>query len=107
MHASCMPLLERHFSVRQCLADYREIAKNFQSLIDLSGFVRVFIDGALRESASTQRGSPACSRISKQSHWQHEKIYLAVSACGLPVAFDITGGKINDGIAAPKLIAQW
>ena len=34
------------------------------------------------------------------------KIHLSVDACGFPVAFEITGGDVNDYTAAPELLAK-
>jgi transposase len=41
-----------------------------------------------------------------KAHQHTNKIHLAVDAYGLPIAFEITGGEINDCAAAPQLIAQ-
>jgi transposase len=44
--------------------------------------------------------------IGKSRAGNTSKIHLAVDACGLPVAFEITGGQINDCTQASALIAR-
>nr|MDT0252640.1 transposase [Endozoicomonas sp.] len=34
------------------------------------------------------------------------EIHLSVDACGLPVAFEVTGGEVNDCTTAPVLLAK-
>ncbi|WP_299948927.1 IS5 family transposase, partial [uncultured Microbulbifer sp.] len=44
--------------------------------------------------------------IGKSRAGNTSKIHLAVDAYGLPVAFEVTGGQVNDCTQAPSLIAK-
>ncbi|EPM69205.1 transposase, IS4, partial [Pseudomonas syringae pv. actinidiae ICMP 18804] len=44
--------------------------------------------------------------IGKSRAGNTSKIHLAVDACGLPIAFDLTGGQTNDCSQAASLIAK-
>ncbi|WP_234405268.1 IS5 family transposase, partial [Pseudomonas syringae] len=52
-------------------------------------------------AASTQDQAIGKSRAGNTS-----KIYLAVDACGLPIAFDVTAGQTNECSQAASLIAK-
>jgi len=80
----------------------------FNALLEEPDFEWAFIDGtyvkAHQHSAGAASGQPEAIGKSRAGHTS--KIHLAVDAHGLPVAFEITGGDINDCTAAPELIAQ-
>ena len=80
----------------------------FNALLEEPDFEWAFIDGtyvkAHQHSAGAASGQPEA--IGKSRAGLTSKIHLAVEAQGLPVAFKITGGDINDCTAAPELIAQ-
>ncbi len=80
----------------------------FNALLEEPDFEWAFIDGtyvkAYQHSAGAPSGQPEAIGKSRAGHMS--KIHLAVDAHGLLVAFEITGGDINDCIAAPELIAQ-
>lgn len=67
-----------------------------------------FIDGtyvkAHQHSAGAVSEQPEAIGKSRSGHTS--KINLAVDAHGLPVAFEITGGEVNDCSSAPELITQ-
>ena len=71
-------------------------------------FEWVFIDRTYAKAHQHSSGaaSDQSEAIGKSRAGNTSKIHLAVDAHGLPVAFDITGGEINDCTAAPELIAQ-
>jgi len=68
----------------------------------------VFIDGsyvkAHQHSAGAAGGQDQA--IGKSRAGNTSKIHMAVDALGWPVAFEITGGQINDCTQAPALIEQ-
>lgn len=80
----------------------------FNALLEEPDFEWAFIDGtyvkAHQHSAGAASGQPEAIGKSRAGHTS--KIHLAVDAHGLPVAFEITGGDINNCTAAPELIAQ-
>jgi transposase len=69
----------------------------------------VFIDGSYAKAHQHSTGGAAGGKdegIGKNRAGNTRRIHLAVDAYGLPIAFDITGGQINDCTQAPHLIAQ-
>nr|WP_294864025.1 IS5 family transposase [uncultured Pseudogulbenkiania sp.] len=82
--------------------------KIFKALLIDPDFEWVFIDGtytkAHQHSAGTASAQPQA--IGKSRAGNMSKIHLAVDAHGLPIAFEITGGEVNDCTAAPEQIAQ-
>ncbi|GAB3374406.1 IS5 family transposase [Azotobacter armeniacus] len=82
--------------------------KVFQALIEEPDLEWAFIDGtyvkAHQHSAGAATDQPEAIGKSRAGHTS--KIHLAVDAYGLPVAFEITGGEVNDCSSAPELIAQ-
>lgn len=82
--------------------------KIFKALLIDPDFEWVFIDGTYAKAHQHSSGaaSDQPEAIGKSRAGNTSKIHLAVDAHGLPVAFDITGGEINDCTAAPELIAQ-
>jgi len=82
--------------------------KVFNTLIEDPDFDWAFIDGTYVKAHqhSTGAASDQPEAIGKSRAGHTSKIHLAVDAHGLPVAFEITGGDVNDCTAAPELIAQ-
>lgn len=82
--------------------------KVFTALLEEPDFEWAFIDGAYVKAHQHSAGAASgqSEAIGKSRAGPTSKIHLAVDAHGLPVAFDITGGDINDCTAAPELIAQ-
>jgi transposase len=80
----------------------------FQALIVDPDMEWVFIDGSYTKAHQHSAGAAGGKDegIGKSRAGNTSKIHLAVDACGLPIAFDITGGQINDCTQAPRLIAQ-
>lgn len=78
----------------------------FNALLEEPDFKGAFIDGtyvkAHQHSAGAVSGQPEA--IGKSHAGYTSKIHLPVDAHGLPVAFEITGGDINDCTAAPELM---
>lgn len=77
-------------------------------MLEEPDFEWAFIDGTYVKAhqyiAGAATGQPEAIGKSRAGHTS--KIHLAVDAPGLSVAFEITGGDINDCTAAPELIAQ-
>ncbi len=67
-----------------------------------------FIDGSYAKAH--QHSSGAASNqdeaIGKSRAGNTSRTHLAVDAYGLPVAFEVTGGQVNDCTQAPSLIAK-
>ena len=82
--------------------------KIFKALLVDPDFEWAFIDGSYAKAHQHSAGaaSEEPEAIGKSRAGNTSKIHLAVDACGLPIAFDITGGEINDCTAATELIAQ-
>ncbi|RQW29016.1 IS5 family transposase [Rhodobacteraceae bacterium CH30] len=80
----------------------------FKTLLIDPDFEWVFIDGiyAKAHQYSTGAAGKQPEAIGKSRAGNTRKIHLAVDAYGLPVAFEVTGGEVNDCTAAPELIAQ-
>lgn len=68
----------------------------------------VFIDGSYAKAHQHSAGAASGQdeAIGKSRAGNTSKIHLAVDACGLPIAFEITGGQINDCTQASSLIAK-
>lgn len=85
-----------------------KLLRVFNALIEEPDFEWLFIDGtyikAHQHSAGAASRQPEAIGKSRAGHTS--KIHLAVDAYGLPVAFRLTGGNINDSTEAPGLIAQ-
>ncbi|WP_249347991.1 IS5 family transposase, partial [Rhodococcus erythropolis] len=82
--------------------------KVFQALIEEPDLEWAFIDGTYVKAHQHSSGaaSDQSEAIGKSRAGNTSKIHLAVDAHGLPVAFEITGGNVNDCTSAPELIAQ-
>ncbi|PHV03390.1 IS5 family transposase [Iodobacter sp. BJB302] len=80
----------------------------FKALLVDPDFEWVFIDGSYAKAHQHSAGaaSDQSEAIGKSRAGNTSKIHLAVDAYGLPIAFEITGGEINDCTAAPQLVAQ-
>ena len=67
-----------------------------------------FIDGGYVKAHQHSAGaaSQESQAIGKSRAGNTTKIHLAVDGYGLPVEFEITGEEVNDGSAAPDLIAR-
>ena len=84
-------------------------ASRFWALeLDLQTLQCLFIDGtyvkAHQHSAGAASNQPEAIGKSRAGHTS--KIHLVVDAYGLPIAFRLTGGNVNDSSEAPELIAQ-
>ncbi|EPM70716.1 transposase, IS4 [Pseudomonas syringae pv. theae ICMP 3923] len=68
----------------------------------------VFIDGSYAKAHQHSAGAASTQdqAIGKSRAGNTSKIHLAVDACGLPIAFDVTGGQTNDCSQAASLIAK-
>jgi hypothetical protein len=101
-------LLELGLQTLQCLVGVRQWLNVFRVLLAEPDFEWAFIDDshvkAHQHSTSAASGQPEAIGKSRAGHTS--KIHLTVDARSLPVAFDITGGDINDCTAAPRLIVQ-
>jgi len=95
----------KRFNAWSAAGKWRQV---FNALLVDPDFEWVFIDGtyakAHQHSAGAASGQPEA--VGKSRAGNTSKIHLAVDAHGLPVAFEITGGEVNDCTAAPELIAQ-
>ncbi|MGQ5525693.1 IS5 family transposase, partial [Chitinimonas sp. PSY-7] len=82
--------------------------KAFKVLVEEPDFEWVFIDGTYVKAHQHSAGAASdhAEAIGKSRAGNTSKIHLAVDAHGLPVAFEITGGEVNDCTQAPELIAQ-
>lgn len=83
--------------------------KVFNALLREPDFEWAFIDGTYYVKAhqySTGAATRQPEAIGKSRAGLTSKIHLAVDGYGLPVAFEITGGEINDCTAASELTAQ-
>lgn len=85
-----------------------KLLRVFNALIDEPDLEWTFIDGTYVKAHQHSAGAASAQSeaIGKSRAGHTSKIHLAVDAHGLPVAFEITGGDINDCTAAPELIAQ-
>ncbi|WP_081007491.1 IS5 family transposase, partial [Pseudomonas amygdali] len=68
----------------------------------------VFIDGSYAKAHQHSAGAASTQdqAIGKSRAGNTSKIHLAVDACGLPIAFDVTAGQPNDCSQAASLIAK-
>jgi transposase len=82
--------------------------KVFQTLVTDPDMEWVFIDGSYAKAHQHSAGaaSGGDEAIGKSRAGNTSKIHLAVDACGLPIALEITGGQVNDCTQAPALIAK-
>ena len=82
--------------------------KLFEALVVDSDMEWLFMDGSYVRAHQHSSGAATDSHeaIGKSRGGNTTKIHLSVDACGLPVAFEITGGDINDCTAAPDLLAK-
>ncbi|SEJ49047.1 Transposase DDE domain-containing protein [Azotobacter beijerinckii] len=64
----------------------------------------LYFTGSHLHSSGAASGQSEAIGKSRAGHTS--KIHLAVDAHGLPVAFEITGGNVNDCSSVPELIAQ-
>ncbi|KWS54195.1 IS5 family transposase, partial [Pseudomonas amygdali] len=67
-----------------------------------------FIDGSYAKAHQHSAGAASTQdqAIGKSRAGNTSKIHLAVDACGLPIAFDVTAGQTNDCSQAASLIAK-
>lgn len=82
--------------------------KLFDILVQAPDMEWLFIDGSYVRAHQHSAGAATeeAEAIGKSRGGSTTKIHLSVDACGLPVAFDITGGEVNDCTAAPALLAK-
>ncbi|KXU37069.1 transposase [Ventosimonas gracilis] len=82
--------------------------KVFQALVVEPDLEWVFIDGSYAKAHQHSAGAAGGQEqaIGKSRAGNTSKIHMAVDAFGWPVAFEITGGQINDCTQAPALIEQ-
>ncbi|WP_345195508.1 IS5 family transposase, partial [Kistimonas scapharcae] len=68
----------------------------------------LFMDGSYVRAHQHSAGAATedAEAIGKSRGGNTTKIHLSVDACGLPVAFEITGGEVHDCSAAPVLLAK-
>ncbi|HAT4442961.1 TPA: IS5 family transposase [Legionella pneumophila] len=80
----------------------------FKALVHAPDLEWEFIDGSIVRAHQHSIG--ACSTeseaIGKSRGGNTTKIHMAVDAFGLPIEFQLTGGKVHDAKAAPELIEQ-
>lgn len=82
--------------------------KVFEALVVDPDMEWVFIDGSYAKAHQHSAGAASGTdeAIGKSRAGNTSKIHLVVDACGLPVAFDLTGGQVNDCTQASSLIAR-
>ena len=82
--------------------------KLFEALIEDPDMEWLFMDGSYVRAHQHSAGAATDSSeaIGKSRGGNTTKIHLSVDACGFPVAFEITGGDVNDCTAAPELLAK-
>ena len=82
--------------------------KVLQALVTDPDLEWVFIDGSYAKAHQHSAGAASGKdeAIGKSRAGNTSKIHLAVDACGLPIAFEITGGQVNDCTQAASLIAK-
>lgn len=80
--------------------------KIFQLAIQEPDMEWLFMDGSYVRAHQHSAGAASkdAEAIGKSRGGNTTKIHLSVDACGLPVAFEITGGETNDCTAAPVLL---
>ena len=78
----------------------------FKALVYEPDMEWTFIDGSYAKAHQHSAGanSDEPQAIGKSRGGNTSKIHLAVDGYGLPIAFEITGGDINDCTAAPELL---
>jgi len=84
-----------------------KLMKIFNSLIVAPDLEWEFIDGSIVKAHqhSTGAASDGDEAIGKSVAGNTTKIHMAVESCGLPIAFEITGGEVHDCKVAPEFIA--
>ncbi|MGI2026581.1 IS5 family transposase [Endozoicomonas acroporae] len=82
--------------------------KLFEALIQEPDMEWLFVDGSYVRAHQHSVGAAKndAEAIGKSRGGNTTKIHLSVDVCGLPVAFEITGGEVNDCTAAPALLAK-
>jgi len=82
--------------------------KVFQIFVTDPDMECVFIDGSYAKAHQHSAGAASGKdeAIGRSRAGNTSKIHLAVDACELPIALDITGGQINDCTRAASLIAK-
>jgi transposase len=80
----------------------------FRALVVEPDMEWAFLDGSYVRAHQHSAGAATqdAEAIGKSRGGNTTKIHLAVDSHGLPVEFIITGGEVNDGTAAPALIAK-
>jgi len=106
--AQCLRMLELGLQALQCMVGGCKWLKVFQALIEEPDLEWAFIDCTYVEAHQHSAGaaSDQPEAIGKSRAGLTSRIHLAVDAQGLPVAFEIIGGNVNDCTSAPDLIAQ-
>ena len=100
----CWNSVFKRFSEWSRLEKLEEIFRKIVKDPDLEwGFVDGSVVKAHQHSCGAAKGAEAA--IGKSVAGNTTKIHLAVDAFGLPIAFEITGGEVHDGKAAPEFIA--
>ena len=82
--------------------------KIFEAIVQEPDMEWLFIDGSYVRAHQHSAGAATSGdeAIAKTLGGNPTKIHLSVDACGYPVAFEITGGNVNDSTTAPQLLAQ-
>jgi len=83
--------------------------KVFEALVVEPDLEWIFIDGSYAKAHQHSAGAAGGQdqAIGKSRAGNTSKIHLAVDAFGLPAAFEITGGQVNDCTQAPVLIEKF
>ena len=78
----------------------------FNALVEEPDLEWEFIDGSIVKAHQHSSGAATDDdeSIGKSRGGNTTKIHMAVDSCGMPIAFELTGGQINDSTAAPDLI---
>lgn len=82
--------------------------KIFEAIVQEPDMEWLFIDGCYVRAHQHSAGAATSGdeAIAKSRGGNTTKIHLSVDVCGYPVAFEITGGNVNDSTTTPQLLAQ-
>lgn len=80
----------------------------YQVLVEDPDIEWLFIDGTYTKAHQHSAGAATgeAEAIGKSRAGNTSKIHLGVDACGLPIAFRITGGEVHDSTEAQALIDE-
>ena len=82
--------------------------KIFEAVVQEPDMEWLFVDGSYVRAHQHSSGAATehDEAIAKSRGGNTTKIHLSVDACGYPVAFEMTGGNINEATVAPELLAK-